>query len=160
MKGLEDEEAPADDGRALGRRRPGDLVLERRAAPRIAYRTIAVRRGDLRSTINATGTIEPEQVVEVGAQVAGQVQSFGTDPRDPKKPVSYGTHVEPGSVLARLDDALFRRGWTRRGAAWPAPRPTSTRPSPSSAMPSANGTGRGSSGPNAAMVAVQEYDTA
>src|SRR6185437_15927580 len=69
-------------------------------APRIAYRTIAVRRGDLRSTINATGTIEPEEVVEVGAQVAGQVQSFGTDPRDPKKPVSYGTHVEPGTVLA------------------------------------------------------------
>jgi HlyD family secretion protein len=76
--------------------------------PRIAFRTIAVRKGELRSTINATGTIEPEEVVEVGAQVPGQLQSFGTDPRDPKKPVSYGTHVEPGTVLARLDDALFR----------------------------------------------------
>jgi HlyD family secretion protein len=77
-------------------------------AQHVAYRTIAVRRGDLRSTINATGTIEPEQVVEVGAQVPGQVQAFGVDPRDPKKPVSYGTHVEPGTVLARLDDALLR----------------------------------------------------
>jgi HlyD family secretion protein len=77
-------------------------------APRIAYRTVAVRRGDLRSTINATGTIEPEEVVEVGAQVPGQVQSFGQDPSDPKKPVSYGTRVMPGTVLARLDDALFR----------------------------------------------------
>jgi HlyD family secretion protein len=77
-------------------------------ASRISYRTIAIRRGDLRSTINATGTIEPEEIVEVGAQVAGQIRSFGTDPSDPKKPVSYGTRVEPGMVLARLDDALFR----------------------------------------------------
>jgi HlyD family secretion protein len=74
----------------------------------ITYRTIALRRGDLRSTINATGTIEPEEVVEVGAQVAGQIRSFGTDPRDPKKPVSYGTRVEPGTMLAQLDDSLFK----------------------------------------------------
>ncbi len=77
-------------------------------AQQITYRTIALKKGDLRSTINATGTIEPEEVVEVGAQVAGQIRSFGTDPGDPKKPVSYGTRVEPGTVLAQLDDALFR----------------------------------------------------
>jgi HlyD family secretion protein len=77
-------------------------------SPRIDYRTVSVRRGDLRSTINATGTIEPQEVVEVGAQVSGQVQSFGSDPSDPKKPVSYGTRVVPGTILAKLDDALFR----------------------------------------------------
>src|SRR5690349_15185112 len=77
-------------------------------AQQISYRSVALRRGDLRSTINATGTIEPEEVVEVGAQVAGQLRSFGTDPLDPKKPVSYGTHVEAGTVLAQLDDSLFR----------------------------------------------------
>ena len=37
----------------------------------VSYRTVMIRRGDLRSTINATGTIEPEEVVDVGAQVAG-----------------------------------------------------------------------------------------
>jgi HlyD family secretion protein len=77
-------------------------------AQRITYRTIPVRRGELRSTINATGTIEPEEIVEVGAQVPGQVRSFGTDPHDPKKPVSYGSKVEAGTVLARLDDTVFR----------------------------------------------------
>ena len=75
---------------------------------RVSYRTVAIRRGDLRSTINATGTIEPEEVVDVGAQVAGRIESFGTDPRDPGKPVSYGTHVDQGTVLARLDSALFQ----------------------------------------------------
>ena len=75
---------------------------------RVSYRTVAIRRGDLRSTINATGTIEPEEVVDVGAQVAGLIQSFGVDPREPGKPISYGSRVEQGTVLARLDSALFQ----------------------------------------------------
>ena len=75
---------------------------------RVAYRTVPVLRGDLRATINATGTIEPEEVVDVGVQVAGEVRSFGEDPRDPGKAISYGTPVEQGTVLARLDDALFK----------------------------------------------------
>jgi HlyD family secretion protein len=75
---------------------------------RVTYRTVAIKRGDLRSTINATGTLEPEEVVDVGAQVAGRIESFGSDPTDPAKPVTYGTHVKEGSVLARLDSALFK----------------------------------------------------
>ncbi len=74
----------------------------------VSYRTVTIKRGDLRSTINATGTLEPEEVVDVGAQVAGLIESFGTDPSNPTKPVTYGTHVEAGSVLARLDSALFQ----------------------------------------------------
>ena len=34
-------------------------------------RTVPVKRGDLRATIDATGTMEPEEVVDVGAQGAG-----------------------------------------------------------------------------------------
>ena len=97
-------------GSALGRRRLRDLVLEliieRQQRDRIARsRSGAATCG---STINATGTIEPEEVVDVGAQVAGLIESFGTDPSDPSKPVSYGTRVEQGTVLARLDSALFQ----------------------------------------------------
>ncbi len=77
-------------------------------AQKISYRTVGARKGDLRSTINATGTIEPVEVVEVGAQVPGQVQSFGADLTDPKKTISYGSQVEPRTVLAKLDDALYR----------------------------------------------------
>jgi HlyD family secretion protein len=75
---------------------------------RVSYRTVAIRRGELRSTINATGTLEPEEVVDIGAQVAGLIQSFGTDPRDPGKTISYGSRVDQGTVLARLDSALFQ----------------------------------------------------
>ena len=50
-------------------------------ASRVKYRTVAVRRGDLTHAITATGTIEPEEVVDVGAQVAGEIISFGDDPR-------------------------------------------------------------------------------
>jgi HlyD family secretion protein len=74
----------------------------------VSYRTVLIKRGDLRSTINATGTVEPEEVVDVGAQVAGRIASFGTDPRDPGKLISYGSRVEEGTVLARLDSALFQ----------------------------------------------------
>ena len=75
---------------------------------RVSYRTVVIRRGDLSSTINATGTIEPEEVIDVGAQVAGLIQSFGVDPREPSKPISYGSQVEQGTVLAQLDKALFQ----------------------------------------------------
>ncbi|MDR3635533.1 MAG: efflux RND transporter periplasmic adaptor subunit [Isosphaeraceae bacterium] len=74
----------------------------------IDYRTVHVHRGDLQATINATGTIEPEEVVDVGAQIAGEIQSFGSDPAHPDKPINYGSHVEAGSVLARLDDSVLK----------------------------------------------------
>src|SRR3989304_3626847 len=43
----------------------------------VSFRTAQVARGDLLVTISATGTVEPEEVVDVGAQVAGQILSFG-----------------------------------------------------------------------------------
>ncbi len=73
-----------------------------------AYRAVKVSRGDLLATINATGTIEPEEVVDVGAQIAGEIREFGKDPRDPAKSISYGTPVEQGTVLARIADSLFK----------------------------------------------------
>ena len=75
---------------------------------RFVYRTVGVSRGDLLATINATGTIEPQDVVDVGAQIAGSIQSFGPDPRDAAKPISYGSPVEEGTVLAQINDSLFK----------------------------------------------------
>src|SRR6266542_5293474 len=71
-------------------------------------RTTAAARGDLLATINATGTIEPEEVIDVGAQVAGQVQEFGRDPRDSSRAIDYGSPVEAGTVLARIDPAVYQ----------------------------------------------------
>jgi HlyD family secretion protein len=73
----------------------------------VAYRTTVVKKGDLAATISATGTLEPEEVVDVGAQVAGMIKKFGPDPRDPKKVVDYNTPVEPGTVLAQIDEAVY-----------------------------------------------------
>jgi HlyD family secretion protein len=70
-----------------------------------SYDTVPVKRGDLIATISATGTVEPEEVVDVGAQVAGKVVSFGQDNNG--NTIDYGSVVEVGTVLARIDDALY-----------------------------------------------------
>jgi HlyD family secretion protein len=71
------------------------------------FRTDRALRGNLVATITATGTIEPEEVIDVGAQVAGQILAFGPDPIDPKRTIDYGSQVEQGTVLARIDDSLY-----------------------------------------------------
>ena len=44
--------------------------------PKPDLHTAAVTRGEVAATISASGTIEPEEVVDVGAQVAGIDQRF------------------------------------------------------------------------------------
>ncbi|MFL5243207.1 MAG: efflux RND transporter periplasmic adaptor subunit [Gemmataceae bacterium] len=72
------------------------------------FRTIAVVRQDIQASISATGTVEPEETIDVGAQVAGQILRFGPDPRNPKKAIDYGTPVEKGTILAVLDPLLYQ----------------------------------------------------
>jgi HlyD family secretion protein len=79
----------------------------RTADPATSLRTAAVQRGDLLSTIGAKGTVEPEEVVDVGAQVAGLIVKFGTDPRDSTKLIDFGSVVEKGTVLARIDPTPY-----------------------------------------------------
>ncbi len=73
--------------------------------PATSFQLATIKRGDLVETINATGTAEPEEVVDVGAQVAGQISSFGKDRNG--KPIDYGSVVETGTVLAQIDDSLY-----------------------------------------------------
>ena len=70
-----------------------------------SFRTAPVKRGDLVSFISATGTIEPEELVDVGAQVAGQIYEFGTD-KDGKQ-IDYGSVVETDMILAKIDATLY-----------------------------------------------------
>ena len=69
------------------------------------FRTVPVKRGDLVATISATGTVEPEVVVDVGAQVAGLISTFGKDKHG--KVIDYGSVVDVGTVLAKIDDSLY-----------------------------------------------------
>jgi HlyD family secretion protein len=70
------------------------------------WRTSSVRRGDLTATITATGTVEPEEVVDVGAQVSGQFLEFGKDKSG--RPIDYGSIVESNMLLAKIDPSLFQ----------------------------------------------------
>ena len=87
----------------------------------LSFRTAQVTRGDLLVSISATGTVEPEEVIDVGAQVAGQILSFGKDADG--KTVDYGSLVEAGTVLAR---STIRSTRPRP----PRPSPRSSRPRP------------------------------
>ena len=63
-----------------------------------------VVRGDFVSKVQATGTLEPQELVDVGAQVTGEIKEFGTDVNG--KRVDYGSEVKEGQLLARIDDTL------------------------------------------------------
>ncbi len=69
------------------------------------FKTVPVERGDLQASISATGTIEPEELVDIGAQVAGKILSFGKDKSGAQ--IDYGSEVEKGMVLAQIDDAIY-----------------------------------------------------
>jgi len=79
------------------------------------YRTDTVQRGDVVATIGATGTLEPEQVIDIGAQVNGTIDSFGKDISG--KPVDYNSVVAPGAVLAKIDDVTYAADVTEANAA-------------------------------------------
>lgn len=70
-----------------------------------AFRTVPATHTDIVATISATGTIVPEDVVDVGAQVNGQIASFGLDHEG--KPVDYRSAIDEGAVLARIDESLY-----------------------------------------------------
>lgn len=73
--------------------------------PDVVYQFAEAKRGDLLVSIGATGTVEPEEVVDVGAQVAGRIVSFGKDSNG--REVDYGSPVEEGTILAQIDDSLY-----------------------------------------------------
>lgn len=66
--------------------------------PAPKYITNAVRRGDITSSVQATGTINPLTTVPVGSYVSGTVQYIFAD---------FNTRVHAGQVLAQLDPAIY-----------------------------------------------------
>ena len=68
------------------------------------YRTAEVERRDMLLTIDATGTVEPEDLVNVGARVSGEIVSFGKDNKG--REVDYGSEISEGAVIALIDDEI------------------------------------------------------
>lgn len=63
-------------------------------ADQINYITEPVKRSTISQTVSATGEISPSNLVEVGAQVSGQIK---------KLYVSLGQHIKKGDKIADID---------------------------------------------------------
>jgi HlyD family secretion protein len=66
---------------------------------RPALLTGVVTRGAVVETVEATGTLQPVDTVEVGSQVTGTIVSLGAD---------FNSRVKEGQVLATLDPAALK----------------------------------------------------
>jgi HlyD family secretion protein len=73
---------------------------------KVPFQTKAVTRGSVFETVQATGTLQPEEVFDIGAQVAGRIEKLGTDADG--KAIDYNSRVEVGTVLAQIDSRLFQ----------------------------------------------------
>jgi len=63
------------------------------------YRVAKVERGNVKSTVSATGTLNAVTTVSIGTQVSGQISELHAD---------FNSLVKKGQVLARLDPSLFQ----------------------------------------------------
>lgn len=70
------------------------LLTGCKGAPSVKYTTVKVERQEIKSSVTATGTIEPVTLVEVGTQVSGIISHIYVD---------YNSTVKKGQVIAELD---------------------------------------------------------
>ena len=77
-----------------------------KAAQQVAYKTRQVTQGRVTQTIRSTGTIEPEDLIDIGAQITGQIMAFGKDAEGNE--VDYCSVVRKGQLLARIDDVTYK----------------------------------------------------
>ncbi|MNR79880.1 Macrolide export protein MacA [compost metagenome] len=66
--------------------------------PREIYQVAEVQRGDIQDLVTATGTVQPLEYVDVGAQVSGQLK---------KLYIEVGSVVKAGDLLAEIDPTVF-----------------------------------------------------
>lgn len=72
------------------------------------FRTAPIEKGNLVVTVSATGTLEPLALVDIGAQVQGQIIEFGKDPKSKTGFIDWNSQVEENTVLAKIDDSLYQ----------------------------------------------------
>ena len=72
------------------------------------FRTAPIQRGDLTPTIGATGTLEPEDLIDVGSQITGKILNFGPDLDHPGKTVDFCSDVRKDMLLANIDPTYYQ----------------------------------------------------
>lgn len=76
---------------------------DQKEIPQQTQVTVA-KRGDLKVEVTATGTVEPEYVVEIKSKASGTVKSV---------PVEAGARVEKGALLVEIDPLMESRKLTQ-----------------------------------------------
>jgi HlyD family secretion protein len=75
------------------------VIAVRSRAAAVTYTTVAVQTGSLAQTVTASGTLNPQNTINVGTQVSGTISEIDAD---------FNAHVRKGQVLAKLDPASFQ----------------------------------------------------
>jgi HlyD family secretion protein len=87
--------------------------------PTTSFALAKVERGRLEATVGSTGTLQPREIVDVGAQVVGRIVAIGADPTTQSKIVDWGSEVQgpeldkdgkvvkSGTLLAQIDPQLY-----------------------------------------------------
>ncbi|MDT3671968.1 MAG: efflux RND transporter periplasmic adaptor subunit [Aromatoleum sp.] len=73
------------------------------------FQLTAVSRGDIEDVVTATGTLQPREYVDVGAQVSGQLKKIH---------VEVGTEVKAGDLLAEIDPVVLQSRVDATRAQW------------------------------------------
>ncbi len=74
-------------------------------AAALVFTTAEAKSGSVVQTVAATGTIEPEELVDIGAQVSGKILYFGKG-LDGEE-LDYCSTVTNGMLLAKIDDVTY-----------------------------------------------------
>jgi len=79
-----------------------------RFSPATTYATQPVLRQDLVATVTATGTVNPQDLINVGTQVSGTISELDVD---------YNSKVHAGQLLARIDPTSLQAAYRQSTAA-------------------------------------------
>lgn len=74
------------------------LFANKNGPSKTAQATITVSRGDIENLVTATGSLQPRDYVDVGAQVSGQLKVLHVD---------VGSEVKKGDLLAEIDATVY-----------------------------------------------------
>jgi HlyD family secretion protein len=114
----------------LDHRRPGrrgghlGLTVPNGKGGKVEYRTEAIGKGDIEALVVTSGTLNPIEIVDVGAQVSGKIEKLYAD---------FNSPVTRGQIVAELDqeplkmkidqnEANFKsRMASLGGRKWPVP---------------------------------------
>ena len=75
------------------------LLIPKGQKSQMKLDTAKAEKGDISTSVTATGTVEPITLVEVGTQVSGVISKLYVD---------YNSVVKKGDILAELDKNILQ----------------------------------------------------